>query len=97
MASALARYKLIFYTPAPPAEKIKTALFAAGAGTHASSKYSHCAFQTLGTGQFKPLSEKGANPHIGTADELEKVEELRIEVLCEGEETAKKAVEALKR
>lgn len=49
----------------------------------------------MGTGQFRPIT--GANPSIGKVGELEVVEEVRIEVLCVGEETTKKVVTAMKR
>ena len=95
MATLIARYKLIFYTPLPPLEKIKSALFAAGAGAHPGGKYTHVSFQSRGTGQFMPRT--GANPHIGTVGAIEKVEEMRVEVLCAGEDVLKEAVKALKR
>jgi hypothetical protein len=49
----------------------------------------------LGTGQFRPGD--AANPHIGTVGTLEHVEEARVETMCVGEETARKAVAALKK
>ncbi|RPB29151.1 hypothetical protein L211DRAFT_855205 [Terfezia boudieri ATCC MYA-4762] len=93
--SPIARYKLIFYTPLPPLEKIKSALFAAGAGTHPDGKYTHVSFESRGTTQFMPRAS--ANPHTGTVGDIEKVEEMRVEVLCAGEAVVKEAVEALKR
>ncbi|KAI5797894.1 structural toxin protein RtxA [Peziza echinospora] len=92
-----ARYKLIFYTPLPPLEAIKSAIFAAGAGTHSGSKYTHCSFESRGTGQFKPVSSLGAKPAIGTPDKVERVEEVRVEVLCEGEGVVREAVQAMKK
>ncbi|KAF8438287.1 hypothetical protein BGX38DRAFT_1209809 [Terfezia claveryi] len=38
-----------------------------------------------------------ANPHTGTVGDIEKVEEMRVEVLCAGEAVVKEAVEALQR
>ncbi|KAF8475527.1 GTP cyclohydrolase 1 type 2/Nif3 [Kalaharituber pfeilii] len=93
----LARYKLIFYTPLPALEKVKEALFAAGAGTHPGSKYSHCCFESRGTGQFLPVAEKGANPAIGEAGKVAKVDEMKVEVLCVGEGTVRESIKALKR
>ena len=48
----------------------------------------------MGTGQFRAGDK--AKPHIGTVGILEEVQEVRVETLCVGEETAQKAVEALK-
>ncbi|KAK7936668.1 uncharacterized protein PG986_015106 [Apiospora aurea] len=80
-AAATHRFKLIFFTPPSAAAACKRAIFAAGAGR-------------LGMGQFRPGDT--ANPHIGTVGELEEVEEARVETLCVGEETVRKAVAALK-
>lgn len=97
MPTVLTRYKLIFFTPPSPLLKIQVALFAVGAGTHPGGKYTQCCFVSKGIGQFLPVAEKGANPAIGKPGVLEKVEELRVEILCVGEETVREAVRALKR
>lgn len=90
------KYKLVFYVPVSDVEAVKTAIFAAGAGRYPGpGNYTECAWQTIGTGQFRPGDK--ANPHIGEAGALEKVEEARVETLCVGEKCAKKAVEALKK
>jgi len=55
-------------------------MFTAGAGK--IGEYENCCWQTLGTGQFKPLAE--SNPFIGTAGgDIEAVEEYKVEMLCE--------------
>ncbi len=84
-------YKLIFYVPKDNAEVVKESIFATGAGS--IGNYSHCAWETLGTGQFKPLP--GANPSIGGINQIEKVIELRVEILCK-EDNIKTAIQALK-
>ena len=84
-------YKLNFYVPGPEKKRVKEALFAVGAGVFAN--YEHCAWETLGTGQFKPMS--GANPHIGQLNRLERIEEYKVEMICK-DELIKKAVEVLK-
>lgn len=90
------KYKLIFHAPTPAIEACKKAIFAAGAGRYpGQGKYTECCWTTLGTGQFRPGDT--ANPNIGKAGALEKVEEMRVETICVGEEVARKAVEALKR
>tara|TARA_Y100000385_G_C13001215_1_gene597319 strand:- start:40 stop:372 length:333 start_codon:yes stop_codon:yes gene_type:complete len=71
-------YKLIFYVPTADAERVKTSIFKTGAGS--IGHYSHCSWETEGMGQFKPLF--GSSPAIGTQDKLEKVPELKIEILC---------------
>lgn len=84
-------YKLIFYVPKDKAQKVKEAIFETGAGR--IGNYSHCAWETLGRGQFKPLS--GANPAIGSVGAVEFVEELRVEVLCLKDQV-RSAVSAMK-
>ncbi|KAI5798957.1 hypothetical protein EDC01DRAFT_24467 [Geopyxis carbonaria] len=98
------RYKLIFYVPRPSLEAVKSGVFAAGAGTYPGGKYTSCSFETNGVGQFLPDAERGANPTIGKLQDdgsiqyrLEKVEEVKCEVLCIGRSCLEKAVEALKR
>jgi len=89
------RYKLTFTTPHPSLPSIKSALFAAGAGTYPGGKYTHVCFETPGTSQFMP--NEGAVPNIGTVGVLERVQEMRVEVLCVGPEVMRRSVEALKR
>lgn len=72
-------YKLAFFVPIEDAESVKQAVFEAGAGR--IGNYDHACFQTLGTGQFRPTGE--ANPHIGSVGSLEKVEEFKVELLCD--------------
>lgn len=84
-------YLLIFNVPESHVELVKEAVFTAGAGKVAN--YSHCAWQILGQGQFKPL--KGSTPFIGQEERLEVVPEYRVEMVCEdGIITA--VIEALK-
>ncbi|SDI68649.1 YqfO family protein [Billgrantia gudaonensis] len=85
-------YKLAFFVPTDDAETVKEAVFATGAGR--IGDYEACCFQTSGTGQFRPLA--GANPHIGKVDELERVEELKVELVCE-DALIRQAVAALKK
>jgi hypothetical protein len=74
-------FKLVFFVPEPQAEEVKAAVFRAGAGHY--RLYDSCAWQTLGTGQFRPMPD--SNPFIGTAGHVERVPELRVEVLCRNE------------
>ncbi len=69
--------KLVFFVPSVDKEKVKDALFDAGAGT--LGNYSRCSWECEGTGQFLP--GKGSNPAIGRESELERVREFRVEML----------------
>ncbi len=71
--------KLIFFVPADALETVKQAVFAQGAGKLGT--YDQCAWQTLGTGQFRPLV--GSQPFIGELGVLEQVAEYRVETLVE--------------
>lgn len=71
--------KLCFYVPATHLETVKFAVFAAGAGR--IGDYEHCAWQVAGQGQFRPLV--GSNPFIGAQDQLETLEEYRVEMVCD--------------
>ena len=83
--------KLIYYVPESHLESTKLAIFEVGAG--GIGNYEHCAWQVLGTGQFKPV--KGANPFIGELNILEQLPELRVETIVP-EEQASAVAKALK-
>ena len=84
-------YHLAFFVPEEHAEKVKAALFEAGAGK--LGNYSHCSFESKGLGQFLALS--GSHPFLGSEGELEKVVELKVEMICE-ESYLPAAIAALK-
>lgn len=84
-------YKLCFFVPVEHAESTKMAVFEAGGGK--IGDYDCCAWQTKGQGQFRPL--EGSNPFLGSQGEIERVEEFRVELVCE-DHLIKPAVEALK-
>ena len=70
--------KLYTFVPAKDADKVRDALFAAGAGN--IGKYRECSFNTEGKGTFRPDAD--ANPAIGEAGgPRELVDEVKIEVL----------------
>ncbi|WP_404416474.1 NGG1p interacting factor NIF3 [Marinospirillum sp.] len=85
-------YKFAFFVPEENSEIVKEAVFATGAGR--IGLYEHCCFQTPGAGQFRPL--EGANPHLGEVNALEKVQELKVELVCDGA-LIKAAVAAMKK
>ncbi len=82
---------LSFYVPSTAKEEVKKALFAAGAGR--LGNYDQCAFEIKGIGQFRAL--EGANPTLGKLDQLEFVEEAKIEMVFE-DKYLKEIVNALR-
>ncbi len=74
-------YKLIFFVPKDDAERVKKAVFKTGAGK--LGNYDNCSFETTGVGQFRPV--EGSNPSIGELNKLEKVIELKVEILVSPE------------
>ncbi len=74
-------YLISFYVPPSDKEKVKEAMFRANAGR--MGRYGSCSFELKGTGQFCPLS--GSKPHIGSEGKLEKLEEYKVEMVCEDE------------
>ena len=70
--------KLFTYVPHTDAEKLRQALFSAGAGH--IGPYSECSFNIEGKGTFRP--GESTNPTIGTAGgPREEVEEIKMEFL----------------
>lgn len=84
-------YKIEFYVPENDLEKVKNALFEAGAGK--IGNYDCCAWQVRGEGQFRPL--KGSNPYLGKTDKIEIVSEYKVELVCP-DEKIKEVITALK-
>lgn len=84
-------YILNFYVPINEKESVKQALFDIGVGKY--NNYDMCSFETLGTGQFRPID--GAKPFLGEVDMLEKVEEYKVEMIC-SDELIIEAVKVLK-
>ena len=74
-------YKLAFYVPKKHLDPVKNALFAKGAGQ--VGNYDCCAWQTLGTGQYRPLN--GSRPYVGIQNQLEIVKEYLVEIVCKDE------------
>ncbi|MCJ1325124.1 hypothetical protein MMC10_001786 [Thelotrema lepadinum] len=101
-------YKLIYTVPPSHLSATKAAIFAVpGAGIYSGPSssspsssqeilYTHVAFETKGTGHFRPTA--AANPAIGEAGgEEENVEEVQVSIVCRGLECVRKAVKELKR
>ena len=72
-------FHLVVFVPTDFKEKVKQAMFEAGAGRWGA--YDSCCFELEGMGQFRPL--EGSQPFIGKSFELEQVRETRLEMICE--------------
>jgi hypothetical protein len=70
---------LVVYVPESHLEDVKQAMFKAGAGR--IGNYDSCCWQTKGFGQYRPLP--GSDPYQGKEGEIEKVDEWKIELVCE--------------
>lgn len=90
--TGLNTYLLYFHVPQTHVDQVKNAIFSAGAGS-VDSSYIHCSWQTLGEGQFMPIS--GSNAFIGEINQLEKVPEYKVETVC-AEDKIKEVIAALK-
>lgn len=75
--------KLEVYVPTDSAEKLRNALFVAGAGN--IGFYDECSFSINGNGTFRPL--EGSNPVTGTHNERENANEVLINVIFEDYKT----------
>lgn len=84
-------YKICFYVPENVTDLVKNAVFEAGAGK--IGLYDSCCWQTLGTGQFRPLDN--SKPYIGQTGQIQLVTENKVEMVCD-DEYVKAAIEALK-
>lgn len=76
--------KLVTFAPPEMAEKVKEAIFKAGAGH--IGKYSECSFAAKGTSTFKP--NEGAAPAIGEVGRRETLEEVRMEFIFQSHKEA---------
>lgn len=68
---------LVTYVPVESAEKVRNALFEAGAGF--IGNYDNCSFNLKGTGTYRPVA--GANPYKGEIGRAEFSEEERISIV----------------
>jgi hypothetical protein len=85
-------YKIVFYVPESHLTLVKQAVFSTGAGAY--GPYDCCAWEVKGQGQFRP--QAGSHPFIGQTGQLERLEEYRVELLCD-DHLLPAAIEALKR
>lgn len=71
--------KLVTFTTSENSEKVRNALFSAGAGT--IGNYENCSFNSNGIGTYE--GNENSNPVIGTKHEFIQAEEVKIEVTFE--------------
>lgn len=73
------RVKIIVTIPVENVEEVRTAICEAGAGI--IGNYSYCSTSIKCVGTFKPNGN--ADPYIGKKDNLEIVNEEKLEVVCD--------------
>ena len=83
--------KIEFYVPEAQLERVKQAMFDAGAGK--VGYYECCAWQVLGQGQYKP--DEGSIPFKGDQGNLETLNEYKVVMVC-AEEFIEEVVRAMK-
>ncbi|MFO8235288.1 MAG: Nif3-like dinuclear metal center hexameric protein [Bacteroidales bacterium] len=76
--------KLVFFVPHEYADKVRKAVFAAGAGT--IGEYDACSYNLEGKGSFRP--GEGTDPYVGTKGELHFEPETRVETILPKHKTA---------
>ena len=84
-------FKICVYVPENSVEKVKEALFEAGAGR--IGNYDSCCWTAAGTGQFRPI--ENSNPAIGRLNKIEQVNEIKIELVCT-DDLVKAAIQAMR-
>ncbi|HEY3500536.1 MAG TPA: Nif3-like dinuclear metal center hexameric protein [Polyangiaceae bacterium] len=75
---APSEHKLVVFVPATHADALRSALAATGAGVIGA--YSECSFELAGSGTF--VGGETASPVVGERGRLERVSELRLELVC---------------
>lgn len=73
------RVKIFVTIPLEKVEEVRNAVCEAGAGI--IGNYTYCTSSTKSVGTFKP--NDNANPYIGEKNNLEFVEEEKLEVVCD--------------
>ena len=76
------RVKIIVTIPLENVEEVRNAICEAGAGV--IGNYTYCSMSTKCVGTFKPTDE--SNPYIGEKNNLELVDEEKLEVVCDVKE-----------
>ena len=78
-------YKVLVFIPEENVEKFKNKMNDEGFASEGD--YEYCFFSTKGSGQFKPV--ENAHPHIGELDQIETVEEVKVEFMIQEYERTK--------
>lgn len=86
------KVKIAVFTPIKDADKIREVIGKAGGGI--IGNYEYCSSSLKGIGRFRPNQK--AKPHIGKANQLESVEEERIEFVCQ-KNKAKSIIQEIKK
>jgi dinuclear metal center YbgI/SA1388 family protein len=73
-------HKVVTFCPADSIDRLRNALAAVGAGR--IGEYERCSFEMAGTGTF--LGGPGTTPVVGRRGQLERVDEVRLEMVCPG-------------
>lgn len=73
------KYKIVVFTPVDKVNDIASAMSLGGAGK--IGEYTDCSFRMRGEGTFK--GGKKTNPYLGTKGNSEKVDEIRLEMICD--------------
>lgn len=73
------KVKIFVTLPLNTVDEVRNAVCKAGAGV--IGNYDYCTFMCNGLGTFVP--NEAANPHIGTNGRMERVEEVKLEFICE--------------
>jgi hypothetical protein len=73
------KVKLIVTIPTTNVREVRNAMCEVGAGI--IGNYTYCSTSTKCIGTFKPTDK--ANPYIGSKDNMEFVEEEKLEVVCD--------------
>jgi hypothetical protein len=69
--------KLVVFVPREALDRVRTALFDAGAGR--IGNYEHCSWYAAGTGTF--LAGEGTDPAVGQRGTEQRLSELRLEMV----------------
>lgn len=78
-------FSIVIFVPATHGDAVREALATAGGGS--VGNYDSCSFSCAGKGRFRPLA--GANPAIGSINQVAVVDEERIETVVTGDIVSK--------
>lgn len=73
------KYKIVVFVPEKNADSVAFSMADSGAGK--IGDYTVCSFRSRGVGTFR--GGKSTNPAVGKKGKFEKVEEIRLEMICD--------------